>query len=129
MLNDPIADAMIRIRNAENSGKREVILKPASKLIGKILSIMQKRGYIGEYEFIDDSRGGIYKVKLAGKINECMAVKPRLPAKYMEIEKLEKRYLPAAGIGMLILSTPMGVMDNKDAKARKTGGRLLAYVY
>ncbi len=129
MLNDPIADAMIRLRDAENAGKKEVILKPASKLLGNILSIMQKNGYIGEYEFIDDGRGGMYKVKLLGKINDCKAIKPRFPAKYMELESWEKRFLPAVGIGILILTTPIGVMDNKEAKLRKTGGRLLAYVY
>ena len=129
MLNDPIADAMIRIRDAENAGKKEVILKPASKLLGNMLSVMQKRGYIGEFEYIDDGRGGMYKVKLLGKINECKAIKPRFPAKYMELEKWEKRFLPAAGIGILIISTPIGVMDNNDAKKRKIGGRLLAYVY
>ncbi len=129
VLTDPIADAMIRIRDAERVGKSEVILKPASKLLGNILAIMQKRGYIGEYEFIDDGRGGMYKVKLLGKINDCKAIKPRFPAKYMELEKWEKRFLPAADIGILIISTPMGVMDQEDAKKRKTGGRLLAYVY
>ncbi len=129
MLNDPIADAMIRIRDAENVGKAEVILKPASKLLGNILSVMQKRGYIGEYEYIDDGRGGVYKVKLLGKINDCKAIKPRFPAKYMELEKWEKRFLPAAGIGILILTTPIGVIDHEEAKKRKVGGRLLAYVY
>ncbi len=129
MLMDPIADAMMRIKNAEDAGKREVTLKPASKLLGNILSVMQKRGYIGEYEYIDDGKGGMYKVKLMGKINDCRAIKPRFPAKYMELEKWERRFLPAADIGILIISTPMGVMDQDDAKKRKTGGRLLAYVY
>ncbi len=129
MLTDPVADAMQRIKNAEKAGKGEVTLKPASKLLGNILNVMQKRGYIGEYEFIDDGRGGVYKVKLVGKINDCKAIKPRFPAKYMELENWEKRFLPAADIGILIISTPLGVMDQEEAKKRKIGGRLLAYVY
>ncbi len=129
MLTDPIADAMTRIKHAENAGKKNVLLKPASKLLGNILSVMQKRGYIGEYEYIDDGKGGIYKVKLLGKINDCKAIKPKHPVKMMELENWEKKFLPAAGVGMLIVSTPSGVMDNEDAKKRKVGGRLIAYVY
>ncbi len=129
MLMDPIADAMTRIKQAEDARKKEVTLRPASKLLGNILSVMQKRGYIGEYEYIDDGKGGMYKVKLLGRINDCKAVKPRHPIKMMEIENWEKRFLPAAGIGILILSTPVGVIDNEDAKKRKIGGRLIAYVY
>ncbi|OYT43593.1 30S ribosomal protein S8 [Candidatus Bathyarchaeota archaeon ex4484_40] len=88
-----------------------------------------ENGYIGEFEFIDDGRTGKFRVQLLGRINKCGAIRPRFPVKADEIEKWEKMYLPAKGIGVLVISTPEGVMSHHEAKKRKIGGRLLAYVY
>ncbi len=126
---DPLANAMIAIKNAEMVGKREVIIKPASKLIGKVLKIMQENGYIGEFEFIDDGRSGKFRVKLIGKINDCKAIKPRFKVKKHEFEKYEKRFLPARGFGIIIVSTDKGVMTHHEAKKLGIGGRLIAYVW
>ncbi|MCD6522853.1 MAG: 30S ribosomal protein S8 [Candidatus Diapherotrites archaeon] len=126
---DPIADALSAIKNAENVGKSECIVKPASKLLGNILKVMQKEGYIGEFEFIDDGKSGKYRVKLIGKINNCGAIKPRFAVKKDEYEKYEKRYLPAQNVGFLVISTPFGVMTQKEAIKRGTGGRAIAFVY
>ena len=126
---DIIADAMTRIKNAEHASKRIVELKPVSKLLKDTLTIMEKNGYIGEFEIIDDGRGGIAKVKLLGKINSCGAIKPRFSVNKYGFEKFEKRYLPAKNFGILILSTPKGVMTHEEAKKKGIGGILLAYVW
>ena len=126
---DPLANALSVIENYERARKREVIISPASKLIGQVLRVMQQEGYIGEFEFIDDGKAGKFKVQLIGKINECGAIKPRHAVKREEYEKWEKRYLPAAGFGILVLSTPKGVMTHKQAREQGIGGRLLAYVF
>ena len=55
-----MSDALSNIWNHEIIGHREVVIKPASKLIGAVLRVMQKTGYIGEFEFIDDSKTGIF---------------------------------------------------------------------
>ena len=55
---DPLNDALVKIHNAEQAGKMTVDLSPASKLLGNVLSIMQKAGYVGEYEREEDGRGG-----------------------------------------------------------------------
>jgi len=81
------------------------------------------------YEFIDDGRDGMYKISLLGRINECKVIKPRYPVKKTEFEKFEKRYLPSRDIGMLIVSTPKGVMNHSNAKENSIGGRLLAFIY
>ena len=128
-LNDPLADALSAINNSEARNHRDCIVKPASNLIAQVLRIMQKSGYIGEFEFIDDGRAGKFRVQLLGRINKCGVIKPRFPVKFRDIEKWERRYLPASNIGVLIISTPQGVMDHREAKAKHTGGRLLAYVY
>lgn len=126
---DTLANALITIKNAEMAGKKECTIQPASKLIGEILRIFQKEGFIGNFEFIDDGKAGKYRVDLLGRINNCRAIKPRYSVKKDEILKWEKRYLPALGVGLLILSTPQGILSNKGAKAANTGGRLLAYIY
>ena len=126
---DPLNDALTKIFNAEQAGKYNVDLSPASKLLGSVLEIMQTSGYVGEIEKNDDGRGGKYIVQLRGAINQCGVVKPRHSVRRQEFDKWEGRYLPAQDFGLLILTTNSGVMHHKDAKENRIGGKLLAYVY
>src|SRR3989338_9897171 len=126
---DPLTDALTSIRNHEGSAKKDCIIRPASKLLGELLRVMQKNEYIGTYEFVDDGMEGMFKITLAGKINNCRVIKPRYAVRKDEFEKYEKRYLPAKDIGMLIVSTPKGVMTHREAKEAAIGGRLIAFVY
>jgi len=126
---DPIADGLIAIKNSDNAAKKECLYRPASKLFGEILKVMQAQGYISSYEFIEDGRDGIYKVGLLGKINQCKAIKPRHAVKKNKFEKFEKRYLPARDVGIIVVSTPKGVLSHREAKEKGLGGRLIAYVY
>jgi len=129
MLNDPLANALVAIKNAERVGKRECIIKPASKLIGRVLKLMQDYGYIEVFEWIDDGKSGIFKVILKGNINDCNVIKPRYSIKKNEFEKWESRYLPAENFGILIISTNKGIISQYEAKKEGIGGRLLGYVY
>jgi small subunit ribosomal protein S8 len=129
MLQDPLADALSVIKNAERVGKGVVLVKPASKLIGRVLKVMQEQGYIGPFEFVDDGKSGAFHVELLGNINDCGVIKPRYAIKRTEFEKWESRYLPAQDFGALIMTTTDGVVDNRVAKSKQLGGRLLAYVY
>ena len=126
---DSLADALSAIKNAERVNKKYVVIYPRSKLIGKCLRLLQNAGYIGEFEAIDDGREGKVKVELLGRINNSGAIKPRRPVKVKDIDKEEQLYLPAINFGMLILTTSQGVMSHYEAKEKKIGGRLLAYVY
>ena len=126
---DPLNDALTKICNAEQAGKYNVDLAPASKLLGSVLEIMQTSGYVGEIEKNDDGRGGKYIVQLRGAINQCGVVKPRHSVRRQEFDKWEGRYLPAQDFGLLILTTNSGVMHHKEAKENRIGGKLLAYVY
>ncbi|GIR66909.1 MAG: 30S ribosomal protein S8 [Candidatus Poseidoniaceae archaeon] len=126
---DPLNDALTKIFNAEQAGKYNVDLAPASKLLGSVLEIMQTSGYVGEIEKNDDGRGGKYIVQLRGAINQCGVVKPRHSVRRQEFDKWEGRYLPAQDFGLLILTTNSGVMHHKEAKENRIGGKLLAYVY
>ncbi len=126
---DPLANALSTLVNNERRRRRECVVAPASKLMGRLFRVMQKNGYIGEFEFIDDGRSGKFKIQLLGRINECAVIKPRFPVKISQIEFWEKRYLPAKKVGILILTTPKDVITQEEAREKKTGGRLLAYVY
>lgn len=126
---DPIADALIAIKNSDFAAKKECVYRPASKLLGEILKVMQSEGYISSYEFIEDGRDGIYKVGLLGKINKCKAIKPRHAVRKNKFEKFEKRYLPARDVGIIVVSTPHGVFSHRQAKEKGLGGRLIAFIY
>ncbi len=128
-MNDPVTDALTKIRNAEAVSKKECILKPASKFLGEVLRVAKENEYIAEYK-INDEKGIItYKVTLNGKMNEFKGIKPRYAVKNNEFEKYEKRYLPARDVGLIIVSTPQGVMSHTQAKQKGLGGRLIAYIY
>lgn len=129
VLNDPISDAMSVMKNAAKVGKTKCTLKPASKLLGSLLKVMQKENYICEFEFVDDGKSGYYNVILNNNINNCGAIKPRHSVKKDDYIKFEKRYLPGQNIGLLVVSTPYGVISQKEAMKRNVGGQLIAYVY
>lgn len=129
MLNDPLANALSKIVNAERLGKQTCFIKPSSKVIKEILRIMQEHKFIGKFKEIEDGRGGRLNVALLGKINDCGVIKPRYSAAKDGFEKFEKQYLPAKDFGMLIVSTPHGIMTQGDAIKKNSGGILFAYCY
>jgi small subunit ribosomal protein S8 len=129
MQNDPLNDAMSTIKNAATVGKSECQIKPSSKLIGRVLRVMQENGYINQFEFVEDGKAGVFKVKMQGKINNCGVIKPRYSVKKVDLEQFEARFLPAQDFGVLIISTTEGVISHVKAKELGVGGKLLAFVY
>ncbi len=129
MLNDPLANVMSAIIINEKTGKKELVVHPVSKTIRRVLSIMQEHGYVGELEETSEGRGGFAKLNLLGNVNKCGVIKPRFAVKNNEFQKFEKRYLPASGVGILVLSTPEGIMTHEKAREKTLGGRLIAYCY
>ncbi|MGC9011391.1 30S ribosomal protein S8 [Thermogladius sp.] len=129
---DTLANALAAIQNASMRSKSEVLIMPASKLILNVLKVLQREGYIGEFEYIDDGRWGKIKVQLLGRINKIGVIKPRYSVTYRELSEFPdwlKKYLPAYNIGILIVSTSKGVMSHREAVEKHVGGVLLAYVY
>jgi len=128
MLFDPLADVLSAIKNAEKAGKRETVIGRTSKVIKEVLRVMQTAGYIGDFEFVEDGRGGKFRIELRGRINDCGAIRPRFPVKKDAFKEWEKRYLPAVGVGILVVSTSKGFVSHRELKG-KEGGTLIAYVY
>jgi small subunit ribosomal protein S8 len=129
MLNDPLSNVLSKILNYEKLGKSSCLIRPSSKIIKEVLRIMHEKKFIGEFKEVEENRGGIIKVELLGRINDCCVIKPRYSAKKDEFEKFEKRYLPAKGFGIIIVSTPKGIMTQEDAIKIRSGGILLSYCY
>ena len=96
MANDPLADALNSIKTHETFGKSSCEVKP-SKLVRETLKILQRSGFIGDFEFVDDGKSGYFKIKLMGKVNQCGAVKPRFAVKNADWGSLEQKYLPGSG--------------------------------
>merc|ERR1712225_187193 len=114
-----LADCLNNIVNAEKRGKRQVLIRPSSKVIIRVLTVMQKHGYIEEFEEIDDHRSGKIVVQLNGRINL------RLP----DIEKWVALLLPARSFGYIILTTSAGIMDHEEARRKHVAGKVLGFVY
>ena len=127
-MTNTLADMANMLKNAEYARKKEVVVSPASNLIQRILRIFQKHAYIGEFERYDDGRQGKFKVALLGRINECKALM-RLNYKISQFEALERKLLPAPGLGVIILTTNQGIMTMKEAEEKHIGGHTVCYIY
>ena len=92
MLQDPLNDAMVAIRNAEAAGKHECIVRPASKLIGRVLKVMEEHEYIRTFELVEDGRGGLFRVTLGGAINSCGVIKPRFAVRRISQHLLQGQF-------------------------------------
>jgi small subunit ribosomal protein S8 len=127
-MTDYLADALNTIKTHETVGQNVCTVRK-TKLIAEILKVLKEHNYLRDYKMIDDGRGGWFEVHLDGRINDCGVIKPRMPVRRNEWSKKEQEFIPGFGVGLLIVSTPSGIMTNSDAEKKRVGGRLLAYVY
>jgi len=126
MSQDIVADGLNMIRNAKKARKENVVIKRMSNLLIEILKIMKQKNAIKRYKINPKEKG--IEISL-GEINECKAIKPRFTVQKTEIEKYKRRYLPARGIGTIIISTNKGLMTHEEAEEEGIGGSLIAYFY
>ncbi len=125
---DVFADAINKIKVYESSGMYECSV-PSTKIMRSVLQTMKSNGYIKEFTEVKEGKFKTIKVELSKKINDIGVIKPRFPVSVNDLQRYEMRYIPSKDFGILIVSTSSGIMTNKDAKERKIGGRLIAYVY
>ncbi|XP_022241944.1 40S ribosomal protein S15a-like isoform X4 [Limulus polyphemus] len=103
-----LADALRSINNAEKRGKRQVLLRPCSKVVIRFLTVMMKHGYIGEFEIVDDHRAGKIVVNLTGRLNKCGVISPRFDVHLRNLEKWTSNLLPSRQFGsQQNLDTPL----------------------
>eukprot|EP01092_Planopodium_desertum_P011844 TRINITY_DN5471_c0_g1_i1.p1 TRINITY_DN5471_c0_g1~~TRINITY_DN5471_c0_g1_i1.p1 ORF type:complete len:131 (-),score=34.71 TRINITY_DN5471_c0_g1_i1:59-451(-) len=124
-----LADALKSIVNAERKGKRQVIIRPSSKVIIKFLQVMMRKGYIGEFEIIDDHRNKKIVINLLGRLNKCGVISPRFDVKLGDLDRWITDILPSRQFGFLILTTSDGIMDHEEARKKSAAGKILGYFY
>ena len=130
MMTDPIADMLTRIRNAQGARQRRVDM-PVSKLKTEIARLLKENHYIHDYKLLDDGKHGVLRLYLKyfqdkPVIRELKRVsKPGL-RKYVSVQEIPR---VRNGLGMAILSTSKGVLSDREARANKVGGEILATVW
>ena len=127
---DLLSDVLTIIRNGQKAG-REVVYTPHSKLTASVLEVLKKEGYIEDFNSDESGQFKRLAIKLKyyrgkGVINVLKRVSKPSRRVYYGCDSLYKFY---NGLGVLILSTPKGVMSDSDAKASRVGGELLCEVF
>ena len=130
VVNDPIADMLTRIRNAQIA-KHDSVTLPASNTKKAIAKILLNEGYVKAVDYIDDGLQGAIKItlKYVGKTPVIAGLKriskPGLRV-YARCEELPK---VLGGLGIAIISTSKGLMTDKEARKNALGGEVLAYIW
>eukprot|EP01138_Halocafeteria_seosinensis_P004868 gb/GECG01004978.1/.p1 GENE.gb/GECG01004978.1/~~gb/GECG01004978.1/.p1 ORF type:complete len:131 (+),score=13.22 gb/GECG01004978.1/:1-393(+) len=124
-----LADSLKAIYNAEKRGKRQVLIRPVSKVVIKFLQVMQKHGYIGEFEIVDDHRSQKIVINLIGRLNKCGVISPRFDIPLKSVEGWVANLLPSRQFGHIVLTTSAGIMDHEEARRKHTGGKILGFFY
>ena len=130
VVTDPSADFLTRIRNA-NMVYTEKVEIPASNTKMALANILKEEGFIKDVENIEDGKQGVVRVflKYAGKERVITGLKRisrpglRVYAKKDELPKV------LGGLGIAIISTPSGLMTDKNARKAGLGGEVLCYVW
>lgn len=130
-MTDPIADFLTRIRNA-NMVRHNSVDIPASKIKRNMAEVLKREGFVSRVEYIEDDNQGVIRVYLKyGKDNQRVISglkrisKPGLRS-YVKSDDVPK---VLNGLGIAIISTSNGVITDKEARAQKVGGEVLAYVW
>ena len=132
IVNDPIADMLTRIRNAQVA-KHDSVVIPASNAKKAIAKILFDEGYIKSYENVDDGLQGQIKLTLkylGGKQQPVIAGLKRISKPGLRVyAKCEEMPKVLGGLGVAIVSTSKGVMTDKNARSNNLGGEVLAYIW
>lgn len=130
-MTDPIADFLTRIRNASNAKHRRVDI-PASKMKREMARILFEHGFIKNYILIDDGKQGIIRIYLKYDESEQPVIsglqRVSRPGfrKYVGVKEIPRVY---NNFGIAILSTPRGILTDRDARKLNVGGEILCYVW
>ena len=129
-LTDPVADMLTRIRNACTAGHRRVDM-PVSKLKLEIARLLRDNHYIADFKNLDDGEHGMLRLYLKYHndqpvIRELRRVSTPGLRRYVKCRELPR---VRNGLGMAIVSTPKGLMSDRDARSAQVGGELLAVVW
>jgi small subunit ribosomal protein S8 len=129
-MTDPVADMLTRIRNACLAGHRRVDM-PTSRLKGELARILRDNHYIADFKLLDVEGQGVLRLYLKYH-NELPVIRELQRVSKPGLRRYVKcREIPRVknGLGMAIVSTPKGLMTDREARTAKLGGELLAVVW
>jgi small subunit ribosomal protein S8 len=129
-MTDPVADMLTRVRNACAAGHKRVDI-PVSKLKSELARLLRDNHYIADYKILDDGGRGVLRLYLKyhndqsviRSLERVSSPGLRRYVKSREIPRIKN------GLGMAIVSTPKGLMSDRDARSANLGGELLAVVW
>lgn len=129
-MSDPVADMLTRIRNACLAGHRRVDI-PVSKLKAEIARLLRDNHYIQDFKILDDGQHGVLRVYLKYHgdqpvIREMQRVSTPGLRRYVKVRQIPR---VKNGLGMAILSTPRGLMSDREARQAHVGGEVLAVLW
>ena len=130
-MNDPIADMLTRIRNA-NSVYHDKVEIPGSKIKTAIAEVLKQEGFIKDYMFAEDNKQGILTVFLKYGANREKVITGIQRISRPGLRQYSKRKdLPRVlgGLGIAIISTSKGIMSDKQARKNGLGGEIIAHVW
>ncbi|MCL4537603.1 MAG: 30S ribosomal protein S8 [Nitrospirae bacterium] len=131
MLTDPIADMLTRMRNAILI-KSEKVDIPASKMKVEVAKILKEEGFIKSYKIIKDKKQGILRVTLKyTPENESVVTGLKRISKPGRRVYIGKSEIPKVmgGVGIAIITTPKGMLSDKECRGEGVGGEVLCYVW
>ena len=130
-LTDPVADMLTRIRNACTAGHRRVDM-PVSKLKSELARLLRDNHYIADFKVLDDGAHGVLRLYLKYHNDEPRSFASSAAFPHPGSRRYVKcREIPRVknGLGMAIVSTPKGLMTDREARTANLGGELLAVVW
>lgn len=130
-MTDPVADMLTRIRNAAGAGHRKVDI-PGSRMKAEIARILKSKGFIHNYACVEDDRQGFIRLYLKYSSDDESAIqglerisRPGL-RRYVRVGEIPR---VLNGLGVAILSTPRGILTDREARAAGVGGEVLCHLW
>ena len=127
---DPISDFLLRIRNASKAKKLRVEI-PASKMKQGLAEILKKESYIHDYSIVDDNKQNIIKIQLKYRDgSSAISGLKRISKPGLRVYK-DASQLPRVfnGLGTAVISTPKGLLTDKEARSQSVGGEVICYIW
>ena len=130
VVNDPIADMLTRIRNAGSAGLKKIVM-PASNEKAAIAAVLKEEGYIGDFAVSGEGAKRTLGIEIkyyGGKpviagLERVSKPSCRVHCGCAEIPRVRN------GLGIVVLSTPKGIISGRKAKAENVGGEIICYVW